>query len=254
MLHIFADPADMQGDLLTVRGPEVNHMKNVLRMKPGDEVSVSDGRQDKDYRYVITGFQEDAAVLNLVGVEEKDTELPVLPYLFQGLPKGEKMELVIQKAVELGVYEIIPVSMRRCVAKLDEKRAEKKAERWQKVAEAAAMQSKRRVIPRIHMPMTMQEAIRYAQTCADVRVLPYENQQDDGSTKALLETLREPTPDGKKKGVAVFIGPEGGFEEEEVKEAREAGIQPISLGKRILRTETAGLMFLSWLTYLLEIS
>lgn len=254
MLHIFADPGDLQGDLLTVRGPEVNHMKNVLRMKPGDEVSVSDGRQDRDYRYAIREFRDDAAVLSLLRVEEKDTELPVRPYLFQGLPKGEKMELVIQKAVELGVYEIIPVSMHRCVAKLDDRRAQKKVERWQKIAEAAAMQSGRRVIPKVQLPMTMQEAVRYAGSCACVRVLPYEKQQDDGSTRALLAALREPAPDGEKKGVAVFIGPEGGFEEEEVRLAEEAGIRPISLGKRILRTETAGLVFLSWLTYLLEIS
>lgn len=254
MLHIFARPEDLVGEELVVTGEEVNHMKNVLRLRPGEEVSVSDGEKDLDYRYEVVSYREDAVILHRTKTLPGDTELPVRPYLFQGLPKGEKMELIVQKAVELGVYEIIPVSMHRCVMKLDEKRAAKKVERWQKIAEAAAMQSRRRVIPKVTMPMTMQEAMDYAKEHAAVRVLPYENQQERGGTKALFETLQEPDPSGTPKGIAIFIGPEGGFEEDEVTKARESGILPISLGRRILRTETAGLCVLSWLSYLLEIS
>lgn len=254
MLHIFVDPAAMQGDALEITGEEVGHIRNVLRMKPGEEISVSNGEDSRDYRYVIREIREDSVLLSLRTILDEDTELPVRPYLFQGLPKGEKMDAIVQKAVELGVYEIIPVSMHRCVMKLDAKKAEKKTERWQKIAEAAAMQSRRRIVPKVQMPMTMKEALAYAEKNAAVRVLPYELQEDDGSTKALMNHLADLAAEGEKPGTAVFIGPEGGFEKDEVELARQYGVRPISLGRRILRTETAGLTFLAWLIYILEIS
>lgn len=247
MLHLFADPSDVQDELLTITGPEVNHIRNVMRLKPGEEISVSIGGDGKEYRYGIESYTEDSVLCRLRFVKDKEVELPVKVLLFQGLPKADKMDLIVQKAVELGAAEIIPVSMERCVVKLDAGKSAKKTARWQTIAESAASQSRRSIIPRVLAPMSMKEAIEYAKEQTEVRVIPYELQEDDGSVKQYLESLKE------GQSVSIFIGPEGGFAPGEVELAKEAGIRPISLGRRILRTETAGLAILSWLIYILEI-
>lgn len=247
MLHLFADPSDVQDELLTITGPEVNHIRNVMRLKPGEEISVSIGGDGKEYRYGIESYTEDSVLCRLRFVKDKEVELPVKVLLFQGLPKADKMDLIVQKAVELGAAEIIPVSMERCVVKLDAGKAAKKTARWQTIAESAASQSRRSIIPRILAPMSMKEAVEYAKAQTEVRVIPYELQEDDGSVKQYLESLKE------GQSVSIFIGPEGGFTPAEVELAKEAEIRPISLGRRILRTETAGLAILSWLIYILEI-
>lgn len=247
MLHLFADPSDVQNELLTITGPEVNHIRNVMRLKPGEEISVSIGGDGKEYRYGIESYTEDSVLCRLRFVKDKEVELPVKVLLFQGLPKADKMDLIVQKAVELGAAEIIPVSMERCVVKLDAGKAAKKTARWQTIAESAASQSRRSIIPRVLAPMSMREAVEYAKEQTEVRVIPYELQEDDGSVKQYLESLKE------GQSVSIFIGPEGGFTPAEVEFAKEAGIRPISLGRRILRTETAGLAILSWLIYILEI-
>lgn len=247
MLHLFADPSDVQDELLTITGPEVNHIRNVMRLKPGEEISVSIGGDGKEYRYGIESYTEDSVLCRLRFVKDKEVELPVKVLLFQGLPKADKMDLIVQKAVELGAAEIIPVSMERCVVKLDAGKAAKKTARWQTIAESAASQSRRSIIPRVLAPMSMKEAVEYAKEQTEVRVIPYELQEDDGSAKQYLESLKE------GQSVSIFIGPEGGFTPAEVELAKEAGIRPISLGRRILRTETAGLAILSWLIYILEI-
>lgn len=247
MLHLFADPSDVQDELLTITGPEVNHIRNVMRLKPGEEISVSIGGDGKEYRYGIESYTEDSVLCRLRFVKDKEVELPVKVLLFQGLPKADKMDLIVQKAVELGAAEIIPVSMERCVVKLDAGKAAKKTARWQTIAESAASQSRRSIIPRVLAPMSMREAVKYAKEQTEVRVIPYELQEDDGSVKQYLERLKE------GQSVSIFIGPEGGFTPAEVELAKEAGIRPISLGRRILRTETAGLAILSWLIYILEI-
>lgn len=247
MLHLFADPSDVQDELLTITGPEVNHIRNVMRLKPGEEISVSIGGDGKEYRYGIESYTEDSVLCRLRFVKDKEVELPVKVLLFQGLPKADKMDLIVQKAVELGAAEIIPVSMERCVVKLDAGKAAKKTARWQTIAESAASQSRRSIIPGVLAPMSMREAVEYAKAQTEVRVIPYELQEDDGSVKQYLESLKE------GQSVSIFIGPEGGFTPTEVELAKEAGIRPISLGRRILRTETAGLAILSWLIYILEI-
>ncbi len=247
MLHLFADPSDVQDELLTITGPEVNHIRNVMRLKPGEEISVSIGGDGKEYRYGIESYTEDSVLCRLRFVKDKEVELPVKVLLFQGLPKADKMDLIVQKAVELGAAEIIPVSMERCVVKLDAGKAAKKTARWQTIAESAASQSRRSIIPGVLAPMSMKEAVEYAKEQTEVRVIPYELQEDDGSVKQYLESLKE------GQSVSIFIGPEGGFAPGEVELAKEAGIRPISLGRRILRTETAGLAILSWLIYILEI-
>ena len=247
MLHIFVDPAQMKGDLLYVTGKDVNHIKNVMRLKQGDEISVRTGQDDREYRYGIEEFTDSEVVCRLRFVKEADVELPVKVYIFQGLPKADKMELIIQKAVELGAAEIIPVQMRRCVVKLDGAKKSKKTQRWQAIAESAAKQSRRAVVPLVREPMTMEEAVRFAEQNTDVRLLPYELQEADGSTREVMDGIREGS------AVSIFIGPEGGFDPAEVELAREAGVVPITLGKRILRTETAAMVALSFLIYHFEI-
>lgn len=245
MYQFFVEPSQIQGKKVIITGSDVNHMKNVLRMKTGEEIAVKNGVDGKEYRCGIEEFAQDQVICSLRFVREEGVELPSEIYLFQGIPKADKMELIVQKAVELGVFEVIPVAVKRCVVKLDEKKARAKMNRWQGIAEAAAKQCKRGMIPAVREPMTMKEAVAYAGKM-DVRLIPYELAEDMAHTKKIIEAIRP------GESVAVFIGPEGGFEESEVAEALAAGIEPVTLGKRILRTETAGLTVLSWLMYHLE--
>ncbi|MDE6882383.1 MAG: 16S rRNA (uracil(1498)-N(3))-methyltransferase [Lachnospiraceae bacterium] len=245
MYQFFVEPQQIQDGKVIITGSDVNHIRNVLRMKPGEEIAVSNGIDGREYRCGIEIYTQDEVVCTLRFVKEDGVELPSRIFLFQGLPKADKMELIVQKAVELGAYEIIPVAAKRCVVKLDEKKAAGKVARWQGIAEAAAKQSKRAVIPQVHAVMRMQEAVERAGSM-DIRLIPYELAGDMQHTRSVIEAV-EPGKD-----IAVFIGPEGGFEESEVRMAAEAGIEPVTLGKRILRTETAGLTVLSWLMYHLE--
>ena len=221
-----------------------HHISNVLRMKQGEELWISDGGK-KEYRCTIEEFSPDEVLLHIIYAQEPDYELPNRIYLFQGLPKADKMELIIQKAVELGAYEVIPVETKRCVVKLDGKKAAKKVERWKQIAESAAKQSKRMLIPNVHEVLTFKEALKYAESM-DVRLIPYELAKGMQETKEILADIQP------GQSIGIFIGPEGGFEEKEVETAISEGAKPITLGKRILRTETAGLAILSVLMFQLE--
>ncbi|MGN0279132.1 MAG: 16S rRNA (uracil(1498)-N(3))-methyltransferase [Lachnospiraceae bacterium] len=245
MYQFFVEPSQIQGNRIVITGSDVNHIKNVLRMKAGEEIAVSNGIDGKEYRCGIESFTEDEVICGLRFIKEDGVELASRIYLFQGLPKADKMELIIQKAVELGAYEVIPVSAKRCVVRLDEKKAANKISRWQGIAEAAAKQSKRAVIPKIHSVLSMKEAVAYARNM-DVKLIPYELAEGMQHTKQMIEAVKP------GQSVAVFIGPEGGFEENEIQMAKEAGIEPVTLGRRILRTETAGFTVISWLMYQLE--
>lgn len=244
MHHFFVTPAQVSGDEIYIEGSDVNHICNVLRMKKGEKLQISDGNNKK---YVCQIDEMTAEKVFLKIMEEKlgDTELPSKIYLFQGLPKSDKMELIVQKAVELGVYEIIPVSTKRAVVKLDAKKAGKKVERWNSIAEGGAKQSGRTLIPQVRDVMTYKEALAYAKTL-DIVFIPYELAEGMDKTKELIGQI------AKGQSIGIFIGPEGGFEKEEVEQAMEMGAEPITLGKRILRTETAGLTILSILMYHLE--
>ncbi|MBP3198823.1 MAG: 16S rRNA (uracil(1498)-N(3))-methyltransferase [Butyrivibrio sp.] len=249
MYHFFVENSQVTPDYkkVEITGEDYNHISNVLRMKPGEQFSVSirDDESGREIFYEIEEITKSSVIGNLCFIEEVGNELPSKIYLFQGLPKVDKMELIIQKAVELGAFEIIPMSTKRCVVKLDEKKAESKVKRWQAIAEAAAKQSKRAVIPSVSMPMTMKQAVEFAKNM-DVKIIPYENAKGIAETKRIIENIK-PGQD-----IAVFIGPEGGFSEQEIELCRENSIEPITLGKRILRTETAGFTIISWLMYHLE--
>ena len=162
MYHFFVEPSQIQGKRIVITGGDVNHIKNVLRMKIGEEIAVSNGEDGKEYRCGIEAFSEDEVICGLRFIKEDGVELPSKIALFQGLPKADKMELIVQKAVELGVGEIIPVAAGRSIVKLDEKKAKAKVSRWQGIAEAAAKQSRRGIIPKISEVMSMKEAIAYA--------------------------------------------------------------------------------------------
>ena len=245
MYHFFVEPSQICDKRVIITGEDVKHIKNVIRLKPGDEVSISNGMDGRDYRCGIEEITETEVVCSLRFIKEDGAELPSRIYLLQGLPKADKMELIIQKAVELGAFQIVPVAAHRSVVKLDEKKAAAKVSRWQAIAEAAAKQSKRGVIPQVRQVMSWEQALEHVKNLP-VKLIPYELAEDMGRTREVLEKL-EPGQD-----IAVLIGPEGGFEEREVASAVAVGAIPITLGRRILRTETAGMTVLSWLMYLLE--
>ena len=244
MQQFFAEPSWIRENKIYMQGSDVNHIRNVLRMKPGEDVRVNDGR-GKTYLCCISSYEEQTAVLDILKELDSDTELPSRIILFQGLPKGDKMEWIVQKAVELGAYSIVPFAAKRSVVKLDEKKAAKKQARWQLIAKGAAEQSGRGIIPEVSAVQTFTEALRMAGEL-DVVLIPYELEEGMKETARVLENIE------CGQSVGIFIGPEGGFEEEEVERAKEAGAYAITLGKRILRTETAGLTTLSVLMYHLE--
>lgn len=245
MYQFFVEPCQISEHEVRIIGPDVNHIKNVLRMKVGEEVAISNGMDAKEYRCAIEKIEEDQILLHLLFVKEEQVELPSKIYLFQGLPKADKMEWIIQKSVELGAFEIIPVSTKRSVVKLDAKKATAKGNRWNAIAEAAAKQSKRGIIPKVSECMSFKQAVEYASSM-DIKLIPYELSSGMKKTKDKIKEI------GKGQKIAIFIGPEGGFTEEEIAMAIEKEIEPITLGRRILRTETAGLTVLSWLMYHLE--
>ncbi len=247
MYQFFVEPhqIDINDKSVIIIGSDVNHIKNVLRMKPGEEIAVSNGEDGKEYRCGIVSLEEDRIICKIRFIREDGVELPSRIYLFQGLPKADKMEWIIQKAVELGVYQVIPVAAKRCVVKLDDKKEKSKLARWQGIAEAAAKQSKRGRIPQVSPVMSFSQALEAAGGM-DVKLIPYELAEGMDKTRKIVNTF------APGQDIAVFIGPEGGFEEEEIRQAMEKGIEPITLGKRILRTETAGLTVLSWIMYALE--
>lgn len=243
MYQFFVEEEQVHSDSISITGGDVNHIKNVLRMKNGEKIRVS-SKSGQAYFCHISSILDDEVIAAIDSADETGTELDNHIVLYQGLPKGDKMELIIQKAVELGVSEIVPVAMKNCVVKLDDKKAKSKVTRWQAIAESAAKQSKRSLIPEVKMPMSYKEAVAYAKGL-DVKLVPYENEHGMSGTKAAMEQIE------KGESVAVFIGPEGGFALEEIEMVRDE-MQLISLGRRILRTETAGIAALAILGYQLE--
>ena len=244
MHHFFVTPQQISGDKIRIEGGDVNHMKNVLRMKLQDKAEISDG-ESRTYLCEVEAYEEDVAILHILEEMEADTEPASKLYLFQGLPKSDKMELIVQKAVELGVYQVIPVAMKRSVVRLDDKKAAKKADRWNSIAESAAKQAGRSRIPEVTMPLSYNEALKMAEEL-DVTLLPYELAGGMEVTREVIRQIKS------GQSVGIFIGPEGGFEPEEVDAAVSMGAKVITLGRRILRTETAGLATLAVLMFELE--
>lgn len=244
MHRFFADPSQIGEKEIVITGPDINHIRNVLRMRTGEEILIADG-QGSEYRCLLREIREDEVRAEICWKLDGSAELPSAVTLFQGLPKSDKMDFIVQKCVELGVSRIVPVSTRRTVVKLDAKKEESRRKRWTGISESAAKQSGRGVIPEISGVMSFREALEEAEKF-DVCLIPYERAENMAHTREVLGGI----PSGSSIGI--FIGPEGGFEEEEVEKAMAAGAKPITLGRRILRTETAGMAVMAMLGYLLE--
>ena len=232
MFNFFVDTSARQDDQFRITGQDYNHIRNVLRMQPDDTFLVSCDGTSCLCRLVQ--FEDEAVLAQIIEDDYQNTELPVHFYLFQGLPKGDKLELIIQKAVELGAAGIIPVEMSRCVMKLDDKKKKSKQARWQSIAESAAKQSKRNVIPEVSDVLTYKQAMAKIDEM-DLFLVPYENERGMAATKEALSKME------RGMNVGILIGPEGGFEPKEIDAAEAAGGVCISLGARILRAETAAI-------------
>ena len=237
MHNFFIKSENLIENTIKLDGKDFFHAKNVLRMKENDTFLVS--IDNINYLCKIKEIFSDYLLAEILEKDFFDTSLNIEIYLFQGLPKSDKLELIIQKAVELGVKEIIPVQMERCVAKIEGNKLKAKTERYQAIAESAAKQCKRAFIPNVLQPVSLKTALEKAKDL-DLFLVPYENEQGIKSTINALAKI--------KKGfkVGVLIGPEGGFSDNEIALAKTVG-QAISLGKRILRTETASITALSML-------
>ena len=246
MYQFFVDDSQVSEKSILITGSDVNHIKNVLRMKVGQKIRISDS-SGHGYFCHITDISDECITAEIVEKDEIGTELSNKIYLFQGLPKGDKMEFIIQKAVELGVYEIVPVAMKNCVVKLDDKKAAKKIDRWQLISESAAKQSKRTIIPNIDSVMSFKQALEKAKEL-DITIVPYENERGMDATREIIGSIKA------GQSVGIMIGPEGGYCDEEIQMVNSLceetkSIHTISLGRRILRTETAGMATLSMLVY-----
>lgn len=239
--RVFVSSDSISGDKIRISGEDVKHITKVLRLTINDKIVVCDGL-GKDYQVVITDIDNKSIETKVIDVSESKGEPPVNITLYQGLPKSDKLEYIIQKAVEMGVYEVVPVITKRTVVKIKDYKSEKnKLSRWQRIAYEAAKQSMRGRIPKVSAPVHLEEAIEQMKK-ADLRIFAYE-QEKCNKLKNMLEI-------GEKiRNIGILIGPEGGFEEEEVIKCKLANLIPATLGPRILRTETAGLFILSILIY-----
>ena len=244
MHRFFAEPGQIGEKEIVITGADVNHIRKVLRMRADEEVLIADG-QGAEYRCKLTDLGENEVRAQILWKLDGNAELASAITLFQGLPKSDKMDLIVQKCVELGVDRIVPVSTKRAVVKLDAKKEQTRLKRWNTISESAAKQSGRGVIPEVSGVMSFEKALEEAKKL-DVLLIPYERAEHMAETRRVMGEIRP------GQSVGIFIGPEGGFEESEVEEAVTAGAKAITLGKRILRTETAGLAVMSMLSYLLE--
>ena len=249
MPRFFVKNKQISDDTIFIIGEDVKHIKNVLRKQVGDIIEICDQETEKTYKCEISKIEEQE-IQNTI-IEESQEEAENLQVdIYQGLPKADKMELIIQKSIELGVHSIIPVDMKRCIVKLDDKTANKKIERWQKIAESAAKQSGRNTVPEIHKVIRIEEILKLKDEYDSI-IVCYENEKNN-TLKSHLLKLKQHCIGNTTMKIAVVIGPEGGLEENEVELLKQNGAQAVTLGKRILRTETVALNLLSILAYELE--
>ena len=236
MQQIFINENCISDNVCHVTGEDFKHLAKAVRIRVGEKIRVTSSSEES-YICEVTEVGRDE-ILAEIREEAFSTELPNKIYLFQAIPKGTRFETVIEKTVELGVYEIIPVEMKNCVVRWEEAKKKKKVERLQKIAESAAKQSKRSLIPVVHDVMSYRDAVAYARDIADIKLFPYESAECLNHTKDVLSEIKP------GQNISIFIGPEGGFSDEEVEIAKE-DMEIITLGNRILRTDTAAITALS---------
>jgi len=242
-VHRFiVDPDNIQDGHIRIDGEDFRHLKKVLRIGPGETINVFDG-SGREYEAKLISMDKTSALAEITASFLTEAEAEVRLTLFQGLPKGEKMDFIIQKAVELGVHRIVPVITERTVVQLDKESSTKKVSRWSKIAREAAKQCRRAVVPRVSEPVSLDDALTEASGCGAALML-YENE----SKKCLKEILKCYTIN-KISDIALLVGPEGGFSSYEVDKCISSGFEVAGLGKRILRTETAAVSVISIIMY-----
>ena len=237
MSRFFIPKENINEDTIIINSDDVSHISRVLRLQPGEEITCCDGCGN-DYRVSISEITKKEVVCKIISKEKAETEPNISVTLIQGIPKASKMDYIIQKTTELGISEIYPCSLSRCVSKVE---GDKKTERWQKIAQEASKQSGRGIVPKVHNPINLKEAIDVLKN-ADIAFVPYEC-QEESFLKPVLTNSKD------AKTVAYLIGPEGGFDKSEIALLEKNNINIITLGKRILRTETAGEAVLSMVMY-----
>lgn len=242
-----------EADQIEIRGTDARHIRAVLRMQPDEALTVCDGaRVEFDCR--IQSLQGDRVVLKIMDRGLNETEPSFEATLYQGLPKGDKFDLIIQKSVELGISHIVPVACERSIVKISSADVPKKVQRWNRIAQEAAKQCGRGRIPEVSAPLTFAEAIATVRSNGNIAFIPYEGERQK-TLRRFLESVLPPvdgntdTDSANRPALACFIGPEGGFSSAEITLATDAGIRTVSLGRRILRTETAGLAVLAMIGY-----
>ena len=240
MHRFFIDKKNICKDNIHIEGDDVQHISRVLRLKEGDKIMLCD-QQGTDYYVSITELSKHSVKTAVISKEPSKGEPSMEVVLYQGVPKSTKMDLIIQKCTEMGITRVVPVMTARTVVKLEsQKDEEKKTARWTKIAEEAAKQSARGIVPRINMPMSFEQALMDSKDL-DMVLIPYELEKDMSVKKALQGKV--------PKSIGFFIGPEGGFDDNEIEKAKQNNIVPVTLGSRIMRTETAGFAILTCLMY-----
>lgn len=245
MPKFFVKNSQINDDKVTITGKDVNHIKNVLRLNIDDDIQVCNLETAENYMCGITRLNNETIECNIFKKINSEAESNIHINVFQGIPKSDKMELIIQKAVELGASEITPVEMKRCVVKIDDKTKVKKIARWQKISEVAAKQCGRDIVPKINEVTNIKNICNLIKEY-DIVLLAYENEQENTLKNELLR-LKDKTS-GKLK-IGIIIGPEGGMDIQEVKALKDDGAKVITLGKRILRTETVAFVLTSIIMY-----
>lgn len=245
MPKFFVRDDQINDNKIDIVGEDVNHISNVLRMKVGDEFQVCNSDTTENYNVEIKSFEKEKIICSIINKMKSEAESDINLKIFQGIPKSDKMELIIQKSTELGIKELIPVDMERCVSKISGKDEKKKIDRWQKISEVAAKQSGRDMIPKIHNVIKINDIVKVISDF-DMMIVPYEK-AEGYSFKDAIEEIKE--YDKSNINIGIVIGPEGGFEPSEIKQLREVGAKIVTLGKRILRTETVALAMSSVIMY-----
>jgi 16S rRNA (uracil1498-N3)-methyltransferase len=250
MSKFFVDDNQVKEEKIKIIGNDVNHIKNVLRKKQNDILTICNISNMKDYLCEISKIDENYIECEIKEEIQNCVESNVHVTIMQGLPKADKMEFIIQKSVELGVYNIIPVEMKRCVVKLNDKDKHKKIDRWQKISEVAAKQSGRNIIPHINNVTNIKNICNLIKEY-DIVLVAYEKERKE-TIKEKLKKIKEVYNINEEIRIAIIIGPEGGIDQEEIELLEKNEATTITLGKRILRTETASLNILSIIMYELE--
>lgn len=246
MSKFFVKTNQIKEPNIEILGADVNHIKNVLRKNIGEELEICNKENSNNYIAKIEKIENNCITCKIIKILTNTSEKNVQIHILQGLPKVDKMELVIQKSVELGAYEITPIAMKRCIVKINAKDESKKIQRWQKISEVAAKQCGRNIVPKINNIKNIKEVCSIIKDY-DIVLVAYEKEKEN-KLKTELQKIKDKT----NVKIAVIIGPEGGIEPEEVQQLQQNGAKVVTLGTRILRTETVALSIISNITYELE--